>query len=93
MKTTPYNPFDYIETPEEMSEFFNEAFANSDPRAVLIALGHLAKKRGMSRVAKQCGIPRESLYKALSGDRNPGFDTVIKVAHALGIELHACAHI
>jgi probable addiction module antidote protein len=91
MKTTPYNPFDYLETPEEISAFMDEAFADPDPRIALVALGHLAKKRGMSKVAKDAGVPRESLYKALSGERNPGFDTVLKVIHALGINLHATA--
>ncbi len=92
MKTTTYNPFDYLETPEEISAFMDEAFADPDPRVALIALGQLAKKRGMTKIAKATGLPRESLYKALSGERNPGFDTVMKVTHALGIELHAAAH-
>lgn len=89
MKTTPHNPFDYLETPEEISSYLDEAFAAEDPRLFIIALGHLARKKGMSQVARAAGLPRESLYKALSGERNPGFDTIQKVTHALGLELHA----
>ncbi len=91
MKTSPYNPFDYLETPEEINAFMDEAFADPDSRVALIALGQLAKKRGMAKVAKAAGLPRESLYRAFSGERNPGFDTVMKVTRALGIELHAAA--
>lgn len=89
MKTTPYNPLDYLQTPEEISAYLDEAFADTDPRVALVALGHLAKKRGMTQIARNTGLSRESLYKALSGERNPGFDTILKVVHALGIELHA----
>jgi len=53
------------------------------------ALGDIARARGMTQVARNAGLSRESLYKALSGDRIPGFDTILKVVHALGIELHA----
>ncbi len=91
METTAYNPLDYLHTPEEISAYLDEAFADEDPRIFIVALGHLAKKRGMSQIARDSGLSRESLYKALSGERNPGFGTILKVVHALGIELHATA--
>jgi len=53
------------------------------------ALGDIARAKGMTQVARDAGLSRESLYKALSGDRTPGFDTILKVVQALGIELHA----
>lgn len=53
------------------------------------ALGDIAKAQGMAKVARDSGLSRESLYKALSGDRVPGFDTILKVIHALGLKLHA----
>ena len=56
------------------------------------ALGDIARAKGMTQVARDAGLSRESLYKALSGERNPGFDTILKVTRALGIELHAAPH-
>jgi len=91
METTAYNPLDYLQTPEEISAYLDEAFADEDPRIFIVALGYLAKKKGMSQIARDSGLSRESLYKALSGERNPGFGTILKVVHALGIELHATA--
>lgn len=91
METTAYNPLDYLQTPEEISAYLDEAFADEDPRIFIVALGHLARKKGMSQIARDSGLSRESLYKALSGERNPGFGTILKVVHALGIELHATA--
>ena len=55
------------------------------------ALGDIARAKGMTQVARDSGLSRESLYKALSGDRSPGFDTVLKVIQALGLKLHAKA--
>ena len=91
MKTTPYNPFDYLQTPEEINAYFDEAFSDEDPRVFIIALGQLARKRGMSRVAASTGLSRENLYRALSGEHNPGYNTILKVARALGVALHASA--
>lgn len=89
MKTTtsPYNPFDYLETEEEISEYLNDAFMADDPQVFLVALGHLARKQGMQEVAKRTGLNRESLYKSLSGSGNPQFITVKKVIKALGCKL------
>ncbi len=63
--------------------------ANGDAAFIAKALGDIARAKGMSQVARDAGLSRESLYKALSGERSPGFDTVLKVIGALGIGLHA----
>ena len=63
--------------------------ANGDAAFVAKALGDIARAKGMAAVARDAGLSRESLYKALSGDRIPGFDTILKVVRALGIKLHA----
>ena len=63
--------------------------ANGDAPFVAKALGNIARAKGMSQVASDAGLSRESLYKALSGERTPGFDTVLKVIAALGLKLHA----
>ncbi len=83
----PWNPFDYLKTPEEINEFLTDAFLAEDPRRFPIALGHLARKKGMSEVARLAGVNRESLYRSLSSEGNPGYTTVIKVARALNIEM------
>ena len=85
--TSLYNPFDYLETKEEINEYMNDAFMDDDPQLFLIALGHLAKKKGMTKIAKQTGLNRESLYKSLSGEGNPKFTTISKVSKALGCKL------
>ena len=85
--TKSYNPFDYLETKEEVNEYLNNAYMDDDPRLFLVALGYLAKKQGMSKVAKKAGLNRESLYKALAGEGNPRFSTVSRVIKALGYRL------
>ena len=85
--TSPYNPFDYLETEAEVNEYLNDAFMDDDPQVFLVALGHLAKKQGMQDVARRTGLNRESLYKSLSGSGNPHFTTVKKVIKALGCKL------
>ena len=63
--------------------------ANGDAAFIAKALGYIARAKGMSQVARDAGLSRESLYKALSGERTPNFDTVLKVVEALGMKLHA----
>ncbi len=87
VKTSPYDPLDYLETKEEINEYLNNAFKDDDPQVFLIALGHLAKKKGMMKVARETGLNRESLYKSLSGDGNPKFSTIRKITKALGCKL------
>ncbi len=90
-KTTKYDVSDHLRTPEEMAAYLEACIeeANGDAAFIAKALGDLARAKGMSQVARDAGLSRESLYKALSGDRSPGFDTVLKVIGALGIGLRA----
>ncbi len=87
LKTTLYNPFDYLETQEEINEYLTDAFQDDDPRLFVVALGYLAKKKGMTKIAKRAGLNRESLYRALSENGNPKFATISKVSKALGCKL------
>ncbi|MDA3915418.1 MAG: putative addiction module antidote protein [Deltaproteobacteria bacterium] len=84
IKTTPYNPFDYFETKEEINENLNNAFMDDDPRIFIIALGYLTRKKGRTKVARETGLNRESLYKSLAEDGNPKFSTISRITKALG---------
>ena len=88
-KTKPYDAAEYLETEEDMVAYLQAALEKGDPALVIHALGNIARVRGMLQIAQQTGLRRESLYKALSPGGNPEFATVLKVVHALGIELHA----
>lgn len=90
-KTTRYDVAEHLRTPEEMAAYLEACFVESEGDASFIAkaLGDIARAKGMTQVARDAGLSRESLYKALSGERTPGFDTILKVIKALGIELHA----
>jgi probable addiction module antidote protein len=90
-KTSRYDVIEHLRTPEEMAAYLEACLedANGDAAFIAKALGDIARAKGMTQVAKDAGLSRESLYKALSGDRTPGFDTILKVVHALGLELHA----
>jgi len=89
--TTPYDVAEHLRTPEEMAAYLEACLEDENRDAAFIAkaLGDIARAKGMSQVARESGLSRESLYKALSGDRNPGFDTILKVIGALGLKLHA----
>jgi probable addiction module antidote protein len=91
IKTFPYDVAQQLRTPEEMAAYLDAwlAEAPDDMAGIARALGDIARAKGMSRVAKAAGLSRESLYKALSADGNPSFATVLKVAKALGVRLHA----
>ena len=93
IKTRRYDTAEHLRTPEEMAAYLEACIeeANGDAAFIAKALGNIAKAKGMTQVAKDAGLSRESLYKALSGDRSPGFDTILRVINALGIELHAQA--
>ena len=90
-ETSPYDVAEHLRTPEEMAAYLEACLeeANGDAAQVAKALGDIARAKGMSQVARDSGLSRESLYKALSGERNPGFDTILKVVDALGLKLHA----
>lgn len=89
--TTRYDVSEHLRTPAEMAAYLEACFeeANGDAAFIAKALGDIARAKGMSQVAREAGLSRESLYKALSGERNPNFDTILKVIMALGLKLHA----
>ena len=91
--TTRYDVAEHLRTPREMAAYLEACLeeANGDATLVAKALGDIARAKGMAKVARDAGLSRESLYKALSGDRSPGFDTILKVTEALGLRLHAKA--
>jgi probable addiction module antidote protein len=93
VKTTLYDVSEHLRTPEEMAAYLDAWFeeAPEDAAGIARALGDIARAKGMSQVAKDAGLSRESLYRALSADGNPSFATVLKVAKALGVRLHAQA--
>jgi probable addiction module antidote protein len=92
-KTLPYDVADQLRTPEEMAAYLDAwlSEAPDDIGGISRALGDIARAKGMSKVARDAGLSRESLYKALSENGNPSFATVLRVARALGLQLHATA--
>ena len=87
--TTPWDPADHLETEEDMVAYLEAALEENDPALVTAALGDIARAKGMTQVARDAGLGRESLYKALSPTGNPEFATILKVVAALGLQLHA----
>jgi len=92
-RTTRYDVADHLRSPEEMAAYLEACLeeAEGDAAFVAKALGDIARAKGMTQVARDAGLSRESLYKALSGDRSPDFDTILRVVGALGLQLHAGA--
>jgi len=90
-KTIPYDVADQLRTPEEMAAYLDAWLADApdDAAGIARALGDIARAKGMSQVARDAGLSRESLYKALGANGNPSFATILKVARALGVRLHA----
>lgn len=89
--TTKYDVAEHLRTPIEMAAYLEASFeeANGDATFIAKALGDIVRAKGMTEVARETGLSRESLYKSLSGERSPKFDTILKVIRALGLELHA----
>jgi probable addiction module antidote protein len=88
--TTRFDVAEHLRDEEEMRLYIEAAFeeAGDDAAFIARALGDVARARGMSQIARDAGLSRESLYKALSGERSPDFSTVLKVLRALGLKLH-----
>ena len=90
-KTTLYDVAEHLRNPAEMAAYLEASLEESQGDVAFIAkaLGDIARAKGMAQVAHDSGLSRESLYKALSGERNPDFDTILRVIGALGLKLHA----
>jgi probable addiction module antidote protein len=89
-KLTKWDSASYLKTDEDIAAYLSACFeeAGDDAAFITHALGVVAKAKGMSQLAKQTGLGRESLYKALSGEGNPSFATILKVMRALGVQIH-----
>ncbi len=90
-KTVAYDVAKQLRTPEEMAAYLDAwlSEASEDAAGIARALGDIARAKGMSKVARDAGLSRESLYRALSENGNPSFATILKVARSLGLRLHA----
>lgn len=89
--STRFDVAEHLRTPEEMAAYLEACLeeAEGDAAFVAKALGDIARAKGMTQIARDTGLSRESLYRALSGERTPTFDTILKVVRALGLEFHA----
>ncbi len=85
-KTAPYDVAEFLETPEEMAAYLEACIEEADGDAAFIAkaLRDIVRAKGMTQIARETGLSRESLYKALSGERSPSYDTVLKVIFSFG---------
>ncbi|MGH8559540.1 MAG: addiction module antidote protein [Methylococcales bacterium] len=93
MKTEnkPYDPALFLKTDEDLINYLNEAFMDDDPKVFVIALGDVAKIKGIAQLAKDTGLNRESLYKTLSGKTQPKWDTVQRIVKALHMTIRVAA--
>ncbi|MDH5736766.1 MAG: putative addiction module antidote protein [Gammaproteobacteria bacterium] len=88
----PFDASDYLDSEETIAEYLTAALENPDPEAFLMAVRDVAKAQGISKVAAQAGLGRESLYKALKPGAQPRFDTVRRLLDALGVKLDVVSH-
>ncbi len=88
-KFAPFDAADYLDDEETIAEYLTAALEDSNPDVFLVAVRDIARVRGMAQLAKDAGIGRESLYKALTPGAKPRYDTMLKLLHALRIKLTA----
>jgi len=91
LETFPYDSAEYLDSDEAIAVYLDEAFLTQDPAFITHAIGGAARARGMTQIAKDAGLSRESLYKALSDTGNPEFATVLRVLQALGLRMTTVA--
>ena len=87
--TRAWDASEHLETPSAIAAYLEAAFEDGNPALISAAIGDVARARGMTELAREAGLSRESLYRALSEDGNPSFSTVLKILHTLGIGLQA----
>ena len=88
-KLAQFDAAEYLDNEDVIAEYLNAALENENPDMFLVAISDVAKAKGMAQLAKDTGLGRESLYKALAPGAKPRYDTVLKLIRALGVELHA----
>ncbi len=91
IETKAFNPFDYMETQDEINAYLLDCFNEDNPQVFINALGHLARHYGVSEVARAAGLNRESLYRVFSGKAQPQWDTVRRLMKALHVDLTIAA--
>jgi probable addiction module antidote protein len=91
VRTPTWDPARYLETERDVAEFIDAVLDDGDPAVIAEAIGVVARARGMSQLARETGLSREGLYRALNREGNPEFATVVKVLAALGVRLRATA--
>ncbi|NIE73970.1 putative addiction module antidote protein [Pantoea sp. Tr-811] len=91
-KLIPFDMAALLNSDEAISEYLSQVLSDGDTEEIIRALGHIARARGMTQIASDSGLGRESLYKALSPGAKPRFDTVLKVIRALGVDLLVQPH-
>jgi probable addiction module antidote protein len=89
IKISKFDAANYLKSPQAMADYLSEALATDDPEFICDALDTIARAKGMTQVAKETGLSRESLYKSLSGTTKPEFDTIRKVINSFGLRLVA----
>lgn len=87
IKTRPFDMANHLGSEEEITEYLRQVLEDNDPAELAGALGDIARARGMTQLARDTGLSRESLYKSLSGERAPSSETLFKVIHAMGFKL------
>lgn len=88
IKTHPFDAAEYLESEDGIVAYLDEAMSTGDPAFIADAIGVVARARGMTQIARDADMSRESLYKALTADGNPEFATIMKVLHAMGFRLN-----
>ena len=89
MATRAFDSVEYLNSPEAIAEYLSEALESADSAFIAHAIGTAARARGMTDIAKEAGVSRENLYRALSGETKPEFETIMRVLTALGVRLEA----
>ena len=91
IKTTPFNPMDFLKTDDEIAAYLTEAYRDDDSAVFIVALGHVVKLKGLAQLAEDTGLNRESLYKTFNGKVQPKWDTVHRLLKAMKVELAIAA--
>jgi probable addiction module antidote protein len=88
LQTKPWDVAEHLENKEDMAAYLEAVLEDGNPQLIAAALGDIARSKGMTQIARETGLGRESLYKALSPEGNPEFSTILSVLQVLGLRLH-----